>query len=312
MTVESSVQDVTYEMDGVTLAFPIPFYFLDTAHVYADFIDSAENLTSLVNGTDFTVTGAGDEDGGTLTLALAKAAPYNLHIYRDVPVTQETAYQQNSAFPAKTTETALDKLTMIAQQNASAVENSIRYPLNEYGTDGTLPNKTERADTVLGFDSAGSQAQYPLPASVGAGDLRIEDWTAAVDFVAGTSNSVPLSRNYTTKANLGTVVMDSVPQDPNSYSIDDGSLIFNQPIPDHISRIWCIGGTSLSLGKAASGSVGADQFAYPIAGATTDRPSDAPNGWQFLDTSLGDGNGLPITRSSLSSTGWVNSTGYPV
>lgn len=247
MTVESSVQDVTYETDGVTLKYAVPFYFLDNAHVYADFVDTAESSTSLVNGTDFSLTGAGDEDGGSLTLAATKAVGFKLHIYRIVPVTQEAAYQQNSAFPAKTTETALDKLTMIAQQLESAVENSIRYPLVEYGTDGTLPLASDRANTVLAFDSDGAQTLVPMPASVGAGDLRIEEWTAGVDFIAGTSNSVRLSRAYGNKANLGTVVMAGMPQDPATYVINDGDLQFDDVIPEGVDKIWCIGGTTLSL-----------------------------------------------------------------
>ncbi|WP_321878486.1 hypothetical protein [Paraburkholderia bannensis] len=255
MTVESSIQDATYDTDGVTLAYPVPFYFLDDDHVYADFVDSAESIASLVLGTDFSLSGAGDEDGGTLTLTATKPVGYKLHIYRIVPVTQETAYQQNSAFPAKSTETALDKLTMIAQQNASAVKNSIRYPLSEYGTDGTLPVANERAGSILAFDSNGVQFMAPMPTSVGAGDLKNESWTDGTDFTSGASTSVTLSRSYSTKANLGTVVMAGVAQDPASYSLNGNTLQFDAIIPLGIARIWCVGGTTLSVYAPSPGSI---------------------------------------------------------
>ncbi|KWH61607.1 hypothetical protein WT63_18795 [Burkholderia anthina] len=174
-----------------------------------------------------------------------------------MPVTQETEYQQNDSFPAKSTEKALDKLTMIAQQHGSAIENSIRYPLNEYGRDGTLPVAADRALKVLGFDDLGQHTMLPMPASVGAGDLRNEMWTDGVDYTAGTSTSVTLSRTYTSKANLGVVVMAGVPQDPASYNLIDGgtTLQFDAPIPTFTGRIWCYGGTTLSLNTPAAQSV---------------------------------------------------------
>ncbi|MFP3799434.1 hypothetical protein [Paraburkholderia sp. SIMBA_027] len=262
MTVESSVQDVTYDMDGVTLTFAIPFYFLENDHIYADFIDSAESIESLVNGTQFSLSGAGDEDGGSLTLANTKASGNKLHIYRVVPVTQESAYQQNSAFPAATTETALDKLTMIAQQQAAAIENSIRYPLQEYGTDGTLPIANDRANKVLGFADNGAQTLLPMPASVGAGDLKNEYWKAGTDFTAGTTSRVQLSRAYLSKANIGTLVIDGLGQAPDTYDVTaDGYVVFlddsgnETPIPANTQKIYCVGGTTLSLNTPATGSV---------------------------------------------------------
>ncbi|AHI63748.1 hypothetical protein [Burkholderia thailandensis] len=262
MTVSSPTQDVTYNTDGSSVAFPIPFYFLVDSHVAVDKLDSSENIVPLILGTDYTVSGAGNELGGSLTTTIAYPDGYTLHIYRIVPVTQETEYQQNDPFPAKTTERALDKLTMIAQQNDSAVRNSIRYPLNEYGTNGELPAKPNRINTLLGFDSLGTQVLMPLSANVGAGDLKNEIWTDGIDYTSGSSNRVLLSRNYTTKANLGAVVMMGVTQDPDSYGIVDGYLVFNAVIPAGISKIWCYGGTTLSLNVPAQNSVGDDELAW--------------------------------------------------
>lgn len=261
MTVESSQQYVAYATDGVTTAFPVPFYFLDATHIYAQFIDPAENSTQLINGSDFTVTGAGNEAGGVLTLATAKARGFTLYIDRQVPVTQETAYQQNSAFPAKTTETALDKLTMIVQQLTSEFGRAIRYPVTEYDANGSLPAKSARAGMLLAFDSNGNHTVVPIPASVGAGDLKNEIWIDGTDYVSGTSTSLTLSRAYVSKANLGSVVMGGVTQSPRTYQLQGLTLTFLDddgvptPIPLGISEIWCTGGTTISLNQPATGSV---------------------------------------------------------
>lgn len=262
MAVTSSIQDAIYDTDGSSVAFPIPFYFLVDGHVAVDKLDSNGNTVPLILGTDYTVSGAGNELGGALGTTIVYPVGYKLRIYRVVPVTQETEYQQNDPFPAKATERALDKLTMIAQQNSSAAQNSIRYPRNEYGGNGELPAKPNRINTLLGFDSLGAQVLMPLSASVGAGDLKNEIWVDGIDYTSGVSNRVLLSRNYTTKANLGAVVMMGVTQDPDSYGIVDGYLVFNAVIPAGISKIWCYGGTTLSLNAPAQNSVGDDELTW--------------------------------------------------
>ncbi|MBP0608273.1 MULTISPECIES: right-handed parallel beta-helix repeat-containing protein [Burkholderia] len=285
MTVTSSIQDVSYATDGSTVDFPTVFYFLDANEVFVDKIDANGALTSLVFGTDYSVSGAGVESGGAVATNVAYAYGSTLHIYRQVPVTQETEYQQNDPFPAKATEKALDKLTMIAQQVSAVAVNSIRYPLSEYGTDGTLPKKNDRAGKVLAFDSTGQQTLVPLPASVGAGDLKNEVWTDGIDYTAGTSSSVSLSRAYGAKANLGIVVMAGVSQDPASYSLTNGgmTLQFDAVIPLGVSRIWCVGGTTLSLYLPPDGSVGDDQLAW---GNILNRNVDAIAALRALDSTV--------------------------
>ncbi|WP_306715153.1 glycosyl hydrolase family 28-related protein [Burkholderia dolosa] len=249
MTISSDVQDVTHNTDGSTVVFPVTFYFLEDKDLIVEKIDANDGVTALLLGTDYSVSGAGLVSGGSVTTFATYPVGYRLHVYRSVPVTQETQYQQNDPFPAKATEKALDKLTMIAQQVSAAAVNAIRYPLAEYGTDGTLPKRTDRAQKILAFDEAGQQTFLPLPASVGAGDLKNESWTDGVDYTSGASTSVSLSRAYGTKANLGAVVMSGVAQDPNSYSLSNGgtTLQFDAPIPAGVSRIWCVGGTTLSI-----------------------------------------------------------------
>ncbi|WP_175978921.1 right-handed parallel beta-helix repeat-containing protein [Burkholderia sp. BCC1047] len=283
MTVTSSIQDASYATDGSTTNFPTGFYFLNQNDVFVDKIDSNGALTPLVLGTDYSVSGAGVTSGGTVVTNVSYPAGSTLHLYRLVPVTQETEFQQNDPFPAKTVEKALDKLTMIAQQTSAATVNSIRYPLSEYGTDGTLPKKPDRAGKVLAFDGTGQQVLVPLPASVGAGDLKNESWTDGIDYIAGTSSHVTLSRAYGTKSNLGIVVMAGVAQDPASYSLgDDGvTLQFDSVIPVGVSRIWCVGGTTLSLTVPPDGSVGDDQLVW---GSILNRNVDSIAALRALDS----------------------------
>ncbi|MBR7900868.1 hypothetical protein [Burkholderia multivorans] len=120
MTVNTSTQSVTYNCDGFTTDFPIPFYFLKNEDVEAALLKGGDGAP-LVYGTDFTLSGAGNPNGGTLSMYKAPSSAYQIGINRQVPITQQSEYQQNDPFPAKTTEKALDKLTMICQQLAGVL-----------------------------------------------------------------------------------------------------------------------------------------------------------------------------------------------
>jgi len=165
MTVTTDVQSIVYDTDGSTADFPIPFYFLRAADITAELVDAVDNLTDLVLGTDFTVTGAGQPSGGVLSATAAFARGYKLHIYRVVPVTQESQYQQNDPFPAKTTEKALDKLTMLVQQQKQTTDRALVVPRSDLNPQTTLPSARLRANKALGFDAAGNPFAIDLTIS---------------------------------------------------------------------------------------------------------------------------------------------------
>ncbi|WP_261524457.1 hypothetical protein [Burkholderia multivorans] len=162
MTVTTDVQSIVYDTDGSTTDFPIPFYFLRDTDITAELVDANANLTELNLGTDFTVTGSGQPGGGDLIATSAFASGYKLHIYRVVPVTQESQYQQNDPFPAKTTEKALDKLTMLVQQQKQTTDRALTVPRSDLNPQTTLPSAPLRANRGLGFDAAGNPVAIDL------------------------------------------------------------------------------------------------------------------------------------------------------
>ena len=102
----------------------MPFVFLENSHLQAIARTSAgvESTVTLTNHT-----GAGDVNGGTVQTAVAVPATSTLTIYREVPITQTTIYQEGGDFPAASHERALDKLTQVAQQNQRQIGASIRF-----------------------------------------------------------------------------------------------------------------------------------------------------------------------------------------
>jgi len=123
VTVSSNPFPLRYDGNDVTVDFQVPTLFLQesdgTAHlrVIKRAIDGTE--TTLVQETDYTVSGAESPVGGTVQLNTAPATGEKVVIYRSVPLTQETDYIENDPFPAESHEKALDKITHALQQQAA-------------------------------------------------------------------------------------------------------------------------------------------------------------------------------------------------
>ena len=126
MTISTQDSKVNYQGNGQTKVFQIPFPFLENNQIYVQKKDAQGNLINYTYATDYMVTGAGEENGGSVTLNVAPEQGSTISIYRDVPLTQEVDYRENEIFPAETHEEALDKLTMEVQQIQEQLDRSVK------------------------------------------------------------------------------------------------------------------------------------------------------------------------------------------
>lgn len=149
MTVSSQTSRVEYTGNGSTTAFAVPFYFLANGDLKVYQAGVLKTIT-----THYTVSGAGNESGGTVTFGTAPAAAEAVVIFRDPALTQSTDYPPNDPFPAESHERALDRLTMIAQRLNDKLGQALLVSDDEqFG--GVLPSKSTRANRYLTFDSNG-------------------------------------------------------------------------------------------------------------------------------------------------------------
>ena len=159
MTISTTSSRISYNGNGVTTIFAFPYRFLDQGHLVVVSIDSLGAETVKTITTHYTVSGAGDPAGGSVTMLTAPATGTRLVIYRDTDVTQETDYVSGDPFPAESHETALDKLTMIMQEKtpgAGGATRAIQIPIGDpTSVITTLPPSIARLDKFLTFDSDG-------------------------------------------------------------------------------------------------------------------------------------------------------------
>jgi hypothetical protein len=191
MSVSVTTAKVQYTLSSGAQALPVPFYFIDDTHIKVVRARTGVVDLVLIKGTDYTITGAGDEAGGTVTTiagtAAALAAADKITIKRDIPVTQLVNYVYNDKFPAEVHERALDKLTMIVQQLKEVTDRAVQFPETEVaGTGNIMPAASGRAAKILGFDASGNAVQLydPVSAVFAEGDAIYANSVAALKAIS--------------------------------------------------------------------------------------------------------------------------------
>ncbi|MCE1972875.1 hypothetical protein LWT57_22995 [Enterobacter cloacae] len=174
MTVSSEQSYIEYNGDGVTKTFTIPFYFILGSDISITLTDSNGVETTLTYGVDYSVVGDGSSSGGAATLNTAPSSGTEVTIYRNPPVTQETAYYENGKFPAKSHEKALDKLTMLIQAALYRLNilNSRAVKVPENGN-WVAPKIADRKNKLFAWGDSG-QPIAVLPEDGSASDVLIE------------------------------------------------------------------------------------------------------------------------------------------
>jgi len=160
MTISTTDSRISYNGNGVTTVFSFPYRFLANGDLVVVSVDAAGVETVKTLTTDYTITGAGDDAGGSVTMLVAPASGTRLIIYRDTDITQETDYISGDPFPAETHERALDRLTMIAQEIGSDADRAIKVPVGDSSSlSTTLPAAANRLDKFIVFDASTGETE---------------------------------------------------------------------------------------------------------------------------------------------------------
>ena len=159
MTVSSTTVKNSAAGDGSTTGFTYSFkIFADTdLEVIIRSSTGTETVKTLT--THYTVSGAGDASGGTVTFTSGNipVSGETVVIKREVPQTQAIDYIANDPFPAESHEEGLDRATMTIQQMQEELNRSFKVSAtNSITTPEFTDNAATRADKALGFDSTGN------------------------------------------------------------------------------------------------------------------------------------------------------------
>jgi hypothetical protein len=196
---------IRYVGDGAATVFPFGFTILSAADLVVVRRDALGTDATLALGVDYSVPAAclGSDSGGSITL-LGGPLPvgWSLTIERRVPVLQPADLRSQAAYPAEEIETALDRLTMIAQQTADSLGGGAGtgrvLRLGDADVDGAGAYRargnriTDLAEPSLATDAAtlGVVQRAVLGAITGAEVVLPLVWRATGD---GATTSFPLA-----------------------------------------------------------------------------------------------------------------------
>ena len=181
MTISGTTTTVAYTGNGSTVVFAVTFSFFGTAatselEVIERTIATGAEVTKEYS-THYTVTG-GSGSTGAVVAGSAPASTVQWHIRRTTTQTQATDYVENDEFPADSHEEALDRLTMVAQEQNSDILQSFKYP-DTYtgGASSTFPEPVANAYVL--FNAAGDALTTSITT---AGQYLGADGTASLPF----------------------------------------------------------------------------------------------------------------------------------
>src|SRR5574343_698403 len=116
MTIPAQTAYVQYVGNGVTTVLPIPFMFDSDSDIYAEVRDVTTNTVTVLTAADYTLSGAGDTAGGSMTYTPALSASEIITIRRNMPYTQTLALEQEGGLVLDDLEEAFDASVKMIQQ----------------------------------------------------------------------------------------------------------------------------------------------------------------------------------------------------
>ena len=159
---------IQYSGDGSRTTFGFPFPVL-----------ASDDLLVFVNDmqtTGFGIDGLTDPAGGEVTFVDAPAAGTTITLLRRTEGIRETEFVDGGPFRAAAINAELDRVLLLIQEDREELGRALRGLPSEGELDFCLPPRIERANRLLGFDSAGRPmafGQSELPSSGDASGLLV-------------------------------------------------------------------------------------------------------------------------------------------
>lgn len=277
MTISSETRKAgPYTGNGSQTSFPFSFKVFTTADVQVIRTDLSLNETTLVLGTDYTVTLNSNQDsnpGGSITTTTAPASGFLITLTSQVGATQATDLTNQGGFYPNVLNTALDKLTILVQQLKEQVNRAVKTNISSSTTpDQLISVLTSSASASAASASAAAasatsaqtslntfRGQYygtntvdptldPLGNPPGAGDLYFNTTSNAMRAYNGSvwqDVAQGVSFPYQSFSGNGSTATFTLSSNPGSLSAIEVfvSGVRQRPVTDYT---WS-GGTSITL-----------------------------------------------------------------
>lgn len=165
ITISDTSPRIQYTATGGQTSFSVPFEFFNATdivviHTSAGGVDTTLSYNSNPSTvSQYSVSGAGQTGGGSITLGAGATLNDTYTIYRDLPISRTTDFPASGAFPIETLNTELDKIVAMMQQN----ERDFNYTVKAKSSTSTAYGLTFPelvANKLLTVNSAGNGLEF--------------------------------------------------------------------------------------------------------------------------------------------------------
>jgi len=201
--------------------------FAYTFEVYdKDDLVVLKNSTTLSEGSNYTVSGVGNDSGGNITLAVGATAGDVITIYRDMALNRTTDYQNSGDFLASEVNEDFDRLWLAIQQNATSDSRSVKKPVTDLSSiNMELPVASGRSHRLLGFDSTGAVEAVDYLKAQEVTILTEDTFTGDGTTTAFTLSTAPVT------GRLLQITIDGIMQAISSYTLSGLVVTFSEAPP---------------------------------------------------------------------------------
>jgi hypothetical protein len=183
ITISDTSPRVQYTATSGQTTFSVPFEFFDDDDIVVINTNVGGVDTTLTkaatpsDASQYSVSGAGETGGGSITLGAGATLNDIYTIYRDLPIARSTDFPNSGTFPIESLNTELDKIVAMMQQN----ERDFNFTLKAKATTSTAFGLTFPelvANKILTVNSTGNGLIF----SQEVGNFR-GDWAASTSYV---------------------------------------------------------------------------------------------------------------------------------
>lgn len=150
---------IQYKALSMQTVFPYPF----PVFASGDLVVTVDSVTK-AEGTDYTVSGVGLEDGGDITFSSGLATNSKVTIYRDMSFDRLVDYQQNGDFLSSTVNDDFDRVVLMIQQLNEVDARSLKFAPEDVSKGTTID--TSQKSKLLGLDENGSLFYFSASSDV--------------------------------------------------------------------------------------------------------------------------------------------------
>lgn len=179
MTVQTNTNVANFLGNGAA-TYPIGFKFNSAADLVVQKTVIATGVTTtLTLNSDYSVAGAGVEEGGSITFSQAPTSAESIKVTRVVDLLQLTDLRNQGKFYAEVHEEVFDKLVMIDQQQQTEIDDANAKSDEAVATANEANAKSDQAVAKADQNLVDMQAQYDA-FEQGASLVVIGDYAAGL------------------------------------------------------------------------------------------------------------------------------------